>query len=83
MIDPLILSTSTRVDSIVKDIADLKASLEFSQRDITSHAWADLNSKSQIIDAINKDVESLLKGFLIQVPRKAGMSIPWESKQAK
>ena len=36
--DSVVTSINVRIDGVVKDIAQLKASLEFSQKDLTDHA---------------------------------------------
>ena len=35
--DSVVTSINVRIDSVVKDVAQLKASLEFSQKDLTDH----------------------------------------------
>ena len=36
--DSVVTSINVRIDGVVKDVAQLKASLEFSQKDLTVHA---------------------------------------------
>ena len=36
--DSLVTNINVRIDGVVKDVAQLKASLEFSQKDLTDHA---------------------------------------------
>ena len=38
LIDSVVTSISVRIDGIVKDVDQLKASLDFSQKDLTDHA---------------------------------------------
>ena len=54
MIDSLITATTTRVDGLVKEIADLKYSLEYSQKDIDR-----LEDKQSEIDLINNELTNV------------------------
>ncbi|PFX14261.1 hypothetical protein AWC38_SpisGene21594 [Stylophora pistillata] len=49
--ESVVASIISRIDDLVKDVADLKASLQFSQQDISSH--------EEKIKTINTDVSSL------------------------
>ena len=49
--ESVVASIISCIDDLVKDVADLKASLQFSQQDISSH--------EEKIKTINTDVSSL------------------------
>ena len=58
--DSVVTSINVRIDGIVKDVAQLKASLEFSQRDLSDHAEkikSIENNVSKIEATLKKHVE--------------------------
>jgi chromosome segregation ATPase len=58
MIDSLIKSTTARVDGLVKEVAELKYSLQYSQKDIDSQQ-KDLDSKQMEINSISAEITNI------------------------
>ena len=57
-IDSLIKSTTARVDGLVKEVAELKYSLQYSQKDIDSQQ-KDLDSKQMEINSISAEITNI------------------------
>ena len=58
MFESVLCSVSTRIDKVVKSVAELKASLEYSQQDID-----DLMEAADAIDDMKEELEDIQRGL--------------------
>ena len=58
MFESVLSSVNTRIDNVIKSVAELKASLEYSQQDID-----DLKEPADAIDSMDEELEDIQRGL--------------------